>query len=256
MRTLRCIVLQNFGYVNQVTNMVRGFDDHLNRELEVCARDAGEDVEEFVARAVASRMVAERRKADNADVDDLVTRLTNAGLYTNGAMPNVSEVINDPDRLRALHDTGLLDSPPEAVYDRITRAAADALDAPFSAVSLIDVDRQYFLSDVGIGGTRPEERQTPLDRSVCQYAVANGTPLVLEDARIDPLFKNHPAVLDGTVRSYLGIPLSDHDGNAIGTLCVFDVKPRLWGSGHIQVLTDLASLAAERIFASRAQTSR
>jgi GAF domain-containing protein len=101
-----------------------------------------------------------------------------------------------------------------------------------------------------MGGTSAQETQTPLELSVCQYAVANGAALILEDARVDPVFKNHPAVRDGTVVAYLGIPLMDHDGNAIGTLCVFDTKPRLWGTGHVQVLSDLAALAAEKIFGS------
>jgi GAF domain-containing protein len=96
----------------------------------------------------------------------------------------------------------------------------------------------------------PEERQTPLDRSICQYAVTNGAPLVIEDARVDPALKHHPAVLDGSVVAYLGIPLTDRGANAVGTLCVVDRKPRLWGSGHVQILTDLAQLAAERMFDS------
>ena len=86
---------------------------------------------------------------------------------------------------------------------------------------------------------------------MCQYAVANGSPLILEDARADPVFKNHPAVLDGTLVAYLGIPLIDSHGNGIGTLCVYDEKPRLWTTGHVQILSDLAELAAERIFGSR-----
>jgi GAF domain-containing protein len=72
--------------------------------------------------------------------------------------------------------------------------------------------------------------------------------LVLEDARIDPVFMKHPVVRSGAVIAYLGIPLIDHDGHAIGTLSVFDDKPRLWGTGHVQVLSDLAQLAVERIF--------
>ena len=80
--------------------------------------------------------------------------------------------------------------------------------------------------------------------------MANGSALIIEDARIDPVFKNHVAVRDGSVVAYLGIPLVDHDGNAIGTLCVFDDKPRLWSTGHVQVLSDLAALAAERMFGS------
>jgi len=68
--------------------------------------------------------------------------------------------------------------------------------------------------------------------------------------RVDPVFKNHPAVLDGTLVAYLGIPLIDRDDDAIGMLCVYDTKPRLWSTGHVQVLSHLADIAAERIFGS------
>ena len=231
-----------------MTSRLQRFDEWLNRLIEECARDAGEDVQTYVARAVASRMVGELRRTDGPSVELLLTHLSETGVFADTVMPSVSASITDPKRLAALYATGLLDSPREEVYDRITRAAADALDAPHAAVSLIDVDRQFFKSTVGMGGDSPEERQVPLDRSVCQYAVANGAPLILEDARVDPVFKNHPVVRDGSVVAYLGIPLIDDDGNAIGTLCVFDDKPRLWGTGHVQVLSDLAALAAERIF--------
>ncbi|RZT18942.1 GAF domain-containing protein [Mycobacterium sp. BK558] len=231
-----------------MSGSLKRFDEWLNRQLEQCARDAGEDVNTYVARAVASKMVADQRLADSAAVERLMQHLSESGVFAGTEMPSVSTVIADPDRLRSLYATGLLDSPPEEIYDRITRAAADALDAPNSCVTLVDVDRQFFKSAVGMETSTPEERQTPLSRSICQYAVANGLPLILEDARTDPVFKNHPAVRDGTVVAYLGIPLTDDDGNAIGTLCVFDTKPRLWGTGHVQVLNDLAGLAAERIF--------
>ncbi len=62
-------------------------------------------------------------------------------------------------------------------------------------------------------------------------------------------------VRSGAIVAYLGIPLIDPDGNAIGTLCVFDDKPRLWGTGHVQVLSDLAQLAVERIFGPGPATS-
>jgi hypothetical protein len=224
------------------------FDEWLNRQLEQCAREAGEDVTTYVARAVAMQMVADQRRADGSSVQELMTRLADMGVFADGEMPDVSAVIADPERLAALRATGLLDSPPEELYDRITRAAADALDAPFAAVSLVDVDRQFFKSSVGIDDGTPQSRQTPLNRSMCQYAVANGASLVVEDARNDPVFRHHPAVVDGTVGAYLGIPLKDSDGNAIGTLCVFDIKPRLWSTGHVQILNDLAGLVAERMF--------
>ncbi|KUI25508.1 histidine kinase [Mycobacterium sp. GA-2829] len=224
-----------------------GFDDWLNRLLEECARDAGEDVVSYVARAVGSQMVADLRRTQLASVEELMAHLNECRVFADTEMPTVEAEITDPARLRALYATGLLDSDPEEAYDRITRAAAAALDAPAAALTLVDVDRQFFKSSVGMDG---DERQTPLERSVCQYPVANGAALLLEDARTDPVFRNHPAVRDGTVVAYLGIPLIDRDDHAIGTLCVFDDKPRLWGTGHMQILSDLAQLASERIFGS------
>lgn len=234
-----------------MTDSVPGFDDWLNRSLEEAAREAGEDVRTYVMRAVASQMVADQVRAEKPTTKDLLEHLTASGVLESDAMPDVAAAINDADRLASLRETGLLDSPVEAVYDRITRAAADALDAPFSTVSLIDADRQFFKSTVGMGDMSiPENRETTLDQSICQYAVADRTPLVLEDARNDPIFKHHPVVRSGAIAAYLGIPLIDPAGHAIGTLCVFDDKPRLWGTGHVQVLTDLAALAMERIFGS------
>lgn len=232
-----------------MTNPLPGFDDWLNRSLEEAAREAGEDVHTYVMRAVASQMVADQVRSEKASTQDLLDHLTESGVLEADAMPDISAAINNPDRLRAVMDTGLLDSPKEEIYDRITRAAADALDAPRSALSLIDSDRQFFKSTLGMGErTTREERETTLDQSICQYAVAEGNPLVLEDTQSDPVFKNHPVVRNGEVGAYLGIPLMDPQGNAVGTLCVFDEKPRLWGTGHVQVLTDLAALAMERIF--------
>ncbi|WP_231967348.1 GAF domain-containing protein [Mycobacterium sp. E136] len=234
-----------------MTERVRRFDDYLNRLLEELAREAGENVETYVARAVATQMANDMRRASDPAVGDLQAHLSTSGVLEKTAMPDVTTVIADPDRLRALHETGLLDSPPEAIYDRITRAAADALDAPYATLTLVDQDRQFFKSAVGLDTSTAESRHTPLKRSVCQYAVADGAPLILEDARLDPTFKQHPAVRDGSVVAYLGIPLMDQAGNAVGTLCVYDTKPRLWGTGHLQVLSDLAALAAERIFTTR-----
>ena len=239
-----------------MTGSLTGFDDWLNRQLEQCASEAGEDVTTYVARAVASRMVTEQRRADSPSFIELMTHLAVSGTFAVPTMPDTSATVNDPARLRALYATGLLDSPPEEAFDRITRAAAAALDAPHSAVSLIDVDRQFFKSTVGMGGDSPLERQTPLERSVCQYALAKGSPLLIEDARIDPIFKNHPAVVDGSVVAYLGIPLIDGEQNAIGTLCVFDDVPRLWTTGHVQILGDFASLAAERAFGPKGNAAR
>ncbi len=128
-----------------MTTHVPGFDDSLHRALEECARDAGEDVGTYVARAVGAQMMADLMRAEKPSSKDLLVHMSEVGVFAADAMPDVSATVNDPPaRLQALYATGLLDSPPEEKYDRITRAAADALDAPFAAISLIDVDRQFF----------------------------------------------------------------------------------------------------------------
>ena len=159
-----------------MTIFLPGFDDWLTGLLEDCARDAGEDIETYIARAVRAQMVADLMVAEKPAAKNLLARLSESRFFAADPMPDVSAAVNDPDRLRALHETGLLDSPPEEKYDRLTRAAADALDAPYAAMSLIDADRQFFKSTVGMGSNSAEERQTPLDMSVCQYTVANGNP--------------------------------------------------------------------------------
>jgi GAF domain-containing protein len=234
-----------------VSSRVIRFDEWLNQFLEECARDAGQDVETYVARAVAAQMVADQRRANGPGIAELMAHLAESGAFAETTMPSTSAALTDPDRLHALYATGLLDSPPEEAYDRITRTAAAALDTPAAAISLVDADRQFIKSAIGVGVETPREQQALLERSVSQYTVANGTTLLLEDARIHPIFKNHPAVRDGSVVAYLGIPLIDPQGYAVGTLCVFDTKPRLWGTGHVQILSNLAQLVAERMFDSK-----
>lgn len=230
-----------------MTKSLQAFDEWLNRSLEECARNAGLDVESYVARAVAAQMVADQMRT-KVSAKDLLAHLSQSGVLDSEEMPDVSAAITDPDRLSSLHSTGLMDTPAEPAYDRITQAAAEALDTPFAAVTLVDADRTYYKSTAGMGNLSIEDRQMPFDQSICQYTVADGAPLVLEDARVDPVFRNHPVVRGGAMTAYLGIPLIDHDGRAIGTLCVSDSKPRQWGTGHVQILSDLAQLAVERMF--------
>lgn len=230
-----------------MTKSLQAFDEWLNRSLEECARNAGLDVESYVARAVASQMVADQMRT-KVSAKELLAHLSQSGVLASDEMPDVSAAVTDPDRLSSLHSTGLMDTPPDPAYDRITRAAAEALDTPFAAVTLVDADRTYYKSTTGMGQLSVEERQMPFDQSICQYTVADCAPLVLEDARIDPVFGNHPVVRGGAMAAYLGIPLMDHEGRAIGTLCVSDSKPRQWGTGHVQILSDLAQLAVERMF--------
>lgn len=224
-----------------------GFDDWLNRLLVAQAAHAEQSVESYVAQAVATRLMADVT-GRNEEFADLLAHLSEAGIDIPEQSPGPNSVVTDPERLAALHATGLLDAPRERIYDRIADMAATALATPGAAVTLVDRDRQFFVAMHGAPGDSPDSRQTSIDRSVCQYAVASGEPLVIADARADPVLKYNPAVTDGTVVSYLGIPLIDDREYAIGTLCVWDTDPRDWTSGHVNTLRDLAHLASDHIF--------
>ena len=225
-----------------------GFDEWLERALVEQAAKADQTVEVYVAQAVAMRLMIDVNR-HIADPSDFLARLSAVNVQTSEEQPEApADVITDPERLDALYATGLLDAPREKVYDRIADMAATALAVPGAAISLVDRDRQFFVSMHGSPGDSPDARETSIDRSVCQYAVASGEPLVIADARIDPVLKYNPAVTDGTVVSYLGIPLIDSGDHAIGTLCVWDASPREWTSGHVTTLRDLAELASDQIF--------
>lgn len=224
-----------------------GFNAWLNNMVEEQAAKAEQTPDEYVAQAVATQLMADvtRRKEDHRE---LLAHLSDADIKVAEQSAGPQSVVADPERLQALYATGLLDAPREKIYDHIADMAASALAAPGAAISLVDLDRQFFVSMHGSPAEAPEERQTSIDRSVCQYAVASGQPLVIPDAREDPVLKYNPAVTDGTVVAYLGIPLINSGNHAIGTLCVWDTSPRQWTSGHVMTLRDLAQLATDRMF--------
>lgn len=146
-------------------------------------------------------------------------------------------------RLAALRATGLLDAPAEERFDRLTRLARCLLRTPVAAMSLLDADRQFFLSAQGLPEPWGRMRETPLSYSFCRSVVDTGLPLAVRDARDDPRVRDNLAVTELGVVSYLGVPLALPDGCVIGALCAFDSEPRIWADEDEQALTDLASAA-------------
>ncbi len=146
-------------------------------------------------------------------------------------------------RLHALAATDLLDKPDEPALDRLTAWAKDYFDVPASAISLIAADRQSLKSVAG-----PANRETTRAESFCQYVVRDRKPLVIEDAAIHPLVREHPAVIGAPfVRAYAGAPLSTADGFVLGAFCVFDVKPRIFTPDQLGVLSALARAASGHV---------
>lgn len=151
---------------------------------------------------------------------------------------------NEPDRLAALRRLGLLDTPPELDFDRLTRLAASLLGVPIALISLIDEKRQWLKSRVGLTLT-----EIPRDQSFCAHAIAGEDMLVIADASQDPRFSASPLVVDEPhIRFYAGALLRTREGLALGTLSVLDSKPREGLSRkQAETLRDLAAHIMARI---------
>ena len=146
-------------------------------------------------------------------------------------------------RLAATRALGLLDTPEEERFDRITRLAAALFDVPVALITLIDRDRQFFKSHCGI-----DLRETARDESFCAHAVYQRTPLIVPDALLDDRFADHPAVTGPPhVRFYAGHPLVLADNSCIGTLCLVGVQPRHFDDTDQARLADLAALVLREL---------
>ena len=149
--------------------------------------------------------------------------------------------LRDEGRLAALRRTRLLDTPPEEVFDRLTRLVCRLLGVPAALVSLVEADRQFFKGALGLPEPWATLRETPLSHSFCQHVVATGAPLRVEDARHDPLVCDNLAVPELGVVAYLGMPLATADGQVLGSLCAIDTEPRAWTAEDAAALRDLAA---------------
>jgi diguanylate cyclase (GGDEF)-like protein len=117
---------------------------------------------------------------------------------------------------------------------------------PTSLVSLVDIDRQFFKSQLGLAEPWASRRQTPLSHSFCQHAVTSGEPFVVDDARADARVAGNPAIDELGVVAYAGVPLVVQ-GEPIGALCAIDGRPRRWTADELAVLADLAAAAMTEI---------
>jgi len=154
-------------------------------------------------------------------------------------------VLQDEERLDALRRTSLLDSPPEEVFDRLTRLATAVLHVPLAMVSLVDSDRQFFKSQCGLDDPLASTRQTDLTNSYCKHVVGSREPLVVPDAQQDPIFRDY--ITDVGVVAYAGIPLITSGGHALGTFCVIDRRPHAWTEEEIAILRVLATSTISEI---------
>ena len=149
--------------------------------------------------------------------------------------------ITDPQRLRALHQTGLLDAPAEEAFDRATRLATRIVGTPVALVSLVDETRQFLLSQTGVDPARLASRETPLSHSFCRHVVEKDDTFRVTDARQDARVADNGAVNDMDVIAYLGVPLRSVEGDVLGSFCVIGHEPRVWSDEDHETLLDLAA---------------
>lgn len=146
---------------------------------------------------------------------------------------------NEAERQRSLDQMLLVDTPDEAAFDRITRIAHKLFDVPIALISIIDTNRQWFKSCIGL-----PVRETGRDISFCGHAIHGNDLFIIADALADERFADNPLVTNEPhIRFYAGQPLSNADGFNVGTLCIIDRKPRQLTGEQKQMLRDLGHWA-------------
>ncbi len=154
--------------------------------------------------------------------------------------------LKDPKRLAAVKATGLLDTPPTAGFDRITRLGAAVLNVPATFISLVDDHRDFYLSHCGFGEPLASERQLS-GQTFCHFSIQGERPLVIPDTRADPVYAKVPTVESLGVAAYIGAPLVLLSGEVIGAFCAIDFAPHAWTESQVLAATDLASLVVSEI---------
>ena len=151
---------------------------------------------------------------------------------------------NETNRLEALVSYNILDTPPEIDYDEITQLAATICNCPISAISLIDEDRQWFKSAIGLG-----VNFTAREISFCTHAIVEPNKIfIIPDATLDQKFVHNPLVTgDPHIKFYAGSPLVTKSGFALGTICVIDIIPKNLNEEQLKALEILAKQVTNSI---------
>lgn len=159
---------------------------------------------------------------------------------------------NEHDRLAALRQLDILDTPFEESFDRVTRLAGHLFDIPIALVSLVDEKRQWFKSCYNF-----PHRETGREVSFCAHALLSDGVMVVPDATQDPRFAENPLVTEAPgIRFYAGAQLKTAAGFTVGTLCIIDTRPREFSAEDNARLHDLATIIADELELRYASTVR
>jgi len=149
----------------------------------------------------------------------------------------------DRDRVAALQKYAILDTEPEQAFDDLTLLASFVCKTPIALISLVDEDRQWFKSKVGMDAC-----QTSRNIAFCSVAIQQTEVMVVPDTLQDERFRDNPLVVSGPrIRFYAGAPLINEEGYALGTLCVVDRTPREFGADQKEALQALGRLVLAQL---------
>src|SRR5262245_25851560 len=152
---------------------------------------------------------------------------------------------DEEQRMSALREYKILDTPPEAVYDDIAHVAAGVCDTPLALITLVDGTRNWFKARVGVDD---ELTESPRDISFCGHAILRNEIFEVTDASMDDRFADNPLVAAlPHIRFYAGAPLITPDGYKLGTVCAIDVRPRRLSEAQRDTLIALSRLVVRQL---------
>ena len=166
------------------------------------------------------------------------------------AMIRPAVPVDEPTLIDKLRSLNILDTAPDERFDRLNRLAKRLFGVPIALVSLVDADRQWFKSRVGLSVT-----QTSREISFCGHTILGDDVLLVPDATLDERSVDNPLVVEEPhFRFYAGYPLKVANGSKLGKLCLIEVEPRILGPDDLQLLRDLARMAEQELAAVQLAT--
>jgi GAF domain-containing protein len=203
------------------------------------------------ARFDAEKLRERLRGAHVSDVavslEDAVQRVYKMNAAITDAMLPAPTPPNEEERLAELEGLNLLDTASEADFDQVTARLTRLFNVPMALVTLVDKNRQWFKSHVGLPADLAEARSTSRDISLCGHVIAKDEVLIVRDLARDPRFANNPFVKENGLRFYAGVPLRGPNGFPIGALCILDTKPREMTRQEQELLKMIAGDVMEQI---------